>query len=225
MEWEGKWATRSATVWWMRPQWYDSHVFGKLYPNSNDAKSTRPTWTSKMIDYYAKSTPLSTQNRFPPLFSRAIPPRRNVTFTLNVDHCKGVNFLEHVQARISLTTQRRGDIMIFLTSPSGTRTCLLTERWESSSLWLFGRCSHQLFPQNSCFLLRVHDVSRSGFNDWPFMTVHQWGESPQGVWQLEINNKGRFMGKQLTTFLNGFTSRWINFKWQLFSSRQNTVWL
>lgn len=59
---------------------------------------------------------------------RPIPPKRNVTFTLKVDHCKGVNFLEHVQARITLTTQRRGDIVIYLTSPSGTRTCLLTER-------------------------------------------------------------------------------------------------
>lgn len=61
-------------------------------------------------------------------FRRPIPPRRNVTFQLNVDHCKGVNYLEHVQARISLTTQRRGDIVIYLISPSGTRTCLLTER-------------------------------------------------------------------------------------------------
>lgn len=42
---------------------------------------------------------------------------------------------------------------------------------------------------------RVHDSSRTGFNDWPFMTVHQWGESPQGVWELEIHNKGRYMGK------------------------------
>ncbi|CRL05005.1 CLUMA_CG018231, isoform A [Clunio marinus] len=102
-----------------------------------------------------------------PHLDKPIPPRRNVTFTLKVDHCKGVNFLEHVQARISLTTQRRGDIVIYLTSPSGTRTCLLTER--------------------------IHDVSRSGFNDWPFMTVHQWGESPQGIWELEIHNKGRYM--------------------------------
>lgn len=60
--------------------------------------------------------------------NRPIPPRRNVTFQLKVDHCKGVNYLEHVQARITLTTQRRGDIVIYLTSPSGTRTCLLTER-------------------------------------------------------------------------------------------------
>lgn len=40
----------------------------------------------------------------------------------------GVNYLEHVQAKITLTSQRRGDIKIFLTSPSGTRVTLLTPR-------------------------------------------------------------------------------------------------
>lgn len=42
---------------------------------------------------------------------------------------------------------------------------------------------------------RTHDVSRSGFNQWPFMSVHTWGEAPHGSWQLEIHNEGRFMGK------------------------------
>lgn len=41
---------------------------------------------------------------------------------------------------------------------------------------------------------RSHDNSRSGFNQWPFMSVHTWGESPQGPWQLEIRNEGRYMG-------------------------------
>ena len=27
-----------------------------------------------------------------------------------------------------------------------------------------------------------------GFNDWPFMTVHSWGENPVGRWTLEIHN-------------------------------------
>ncbi len=62
-------------------------------------------------------------------FYRQIPPRKNVTLQLKVEHCKGVNYLEHVQAKITLTTQRRGDIQIVLTSPSGTRTTLLTERY------------------------------------------------------------------------------------------------
>lgn len=47
---------------------------------------------------------------------------------LNVEHCQGVNFLEHVQAKITLTTQRRGVIQIFLTSPAGTKVTLLTTR-------------------------------------------------------------------------------------------------
>ena len=33
---------------------------------------------------------------------------------------------------------------------------------------------------------RVEDDSSDGFNNWPFMTVHSWGESPRGLWTLEI---------------------------------------
>uniref|UniRef100_A0AAG5CZA0 furin n=2 Tax=Anopheles atroparvus TaxID=41427 RepID=A0AAG5CZA0_ANOAO len=102
---------------------------------------------------------------------RQIPPRTKVTLQLNVEHCMGVNYLEHVQAKITLTSQRRGDIKIFLTSPSGTRVTLLTPR--------------------------SHDLSRAGFNQWPFMSVHTWGEAPHGTWQLEIHNEGRLLA-QLT---------------------------
>lgn len=42
---------------------------------------------------------------------------------------------------------------------------------------------------------RSHDNSRSGFSQWPFMSVHTWGESPHGQWLLEIRNDGRYMGK------------------------------
>lgn len=38
-------------------------------------------------------------------------------------------------------------------------------------------------------------MSRSGFSNWPFMSVHTWGEAPHGDWQLEIHNEGRYMGK------------------------------
>ncbi|XP_053671627.1 furin-like protease 1, isoforms 1/1-X/2 [Anopheles nili] len=99
---------------------------------------------------------------------KQIPPRTKVSLQLIVEHCMGVNYLEHVQAKITLTSQRRGDIKIFLTSPSGTRVTLLTNR--------------------------SHDLSRSGFNQWPFMSVHTWGEAPHGTWQLEIHNEGRLLG-------------------------------
>ena len=77
-----------------------------------------------------------------------------------------VNFLEHVQAHITLTSARRGDIQIFLTSPGGTKSTLLAKR--------------------------PHDSSRAGFHDWPFLTVFCWGEQPAGTWELEIQNDGRY---------------------------------
>lgn len=73
-----------------------------------------------------------------------------------------------VQAKITLVSQRRGDLQIMLTSPTGTRSTLLARR--------------------------PHDISRAGFDSWPFMSVHTWGEQPFGVWQLDIHNEGRYLG-------------------------------
>ncbi|CAH2267230.1 jg14701 [Pararge aegeria aegeria] len=88
---------------------------------------------------------------------------------LDVSTCPGVNYLEHIQARVSLSAARRGDLRIALTSPAGTRVTLLAPR--------------------------PHDSSRAGFSSWPFMSVHMWGEGPLGLWQLEVSNEGRYMGR------------------------------
>ncbi|XP_017079884.1 furin-like protease 1 isoform X2 [Drosophila eugracilis] len=104
-----------------------------------------------------------------PHVDKVIPPRTHITLQLTVNHCRSVNYLEHVQAKITLTSQRRGDIQLFLRSPANTSVTLLTPR--------------------------IHDNSRSGFNQWPFMSVHTWGESPRGNWQLEIHNEGRYMAQ------------------------------
>ncbi|KAB7497229.1 Neuroendocrine convertase 2 [Armadillidium nasatum] len=71
-----------------------------------------------------------------------------------------VNYLEHVQAVISLNSSRRGDVELFLTSPMGTRSMILSRR-----------------PND--------DDSRDGFTKWPFMTTHTWAENPRGSWKLE----------------------------------------
>ena len=85
---------------------------------------------------------------------------------LNTDGCIGhtshVHYLEHVQARITMTSSRRGEIRITLVSPSGTRSTLLAKR--------------------------TRDASREGFNNWAFMTTHNWGEIAKGEWTLEIEN-------------------------------------
>ena len=41
------------------------------------------------------------------------------------------------------------------------------------------------------FVFSIHFITHIynlGFNDWPFMTVHSWGENPVGRWTLEIHN-------------------------------------
>ncbi|XP_070956760.1 furin isoform X2 [Macaca nemestrina] len=70
--------------------------------------------------------------------------------------------LEHAQARLTLSYNRRGDLAIHLVSPMGTRSTLLAAR--------------------------PHDYSADGFNDWAFMTTHSWDEDPSGEWVLEIEN-------------------------------------
>jgi proprotein convertase subtilisin/kexin type 2 len=95
-----------------------------------------------------------------------------LTLTIDTDSCANkpneVNYLEHVQAFISLKSSRRGDIVIFLTSPLGTRSLLLSKRPLDSD-------------------------SQNGFHKWPFMTTHAWAEKSRGTWKLEIlfNNKNK----------------------------------
>ncbi|KAF0299211.1 Furin-like protease 1, isoforms 1/1-X/2 [Amphibalanus amphitrite] len=100
---------------------------------------------------------------------KLVPSHSKVVLTLTVNSCEGVNYMEHVQARISLDATRRGDIKIFLTSPAGTTSTLLDKR--------------------------PHDSSRAGFKEWPFMTTHNWDESPLGTWSLEVHNDGRYTGE------------------------------
>ncbi|KAM8961076.1 proprotein convertase subtilisin/kexin type 5 isoform 1-T1 [Pelodytes ibericus] len=71
-----------------------------------------------------------------------------------------VNYLEHVVVRITITHPRRGDLAIYLTSPSGTKSQLLANR--------------------------LFDHSMEGFKNWEFMTTHCWGEKAIGEWVLEI---------------------------------------
>ncbi|XP_062945847.1 proprotein convertase subtilisin/kexin type 6 isoform X3 [Cynocephalus volans] len=73
-----------------------------------------------------------------------------------------VVYLEHVVARISISHPRRGDLQIYLISPSGTKSQLLAKR--------------------------LLDLSNEGFTNWEFMTVHCWGEKAEGEWTLEVQD-------------------------------------
>nr|CAG4638316.1 EOG090X02T5 [Cyclestheria hislopi] len=94
-----------------------------------------------------------------------IPVNGSLILTLDTRSCQGtdieVNYLEHVQAVVTLNSTRRGDVEMFLTSPMGTRSMILSRR-----------------PND--------DDNRDGFTKWPFMTTHTWGEDPRGRWTLEV---------------------------------------
>ncbi|XP_031959513.1 neuroendocrine convertase 2 isoform X1 [Corvus cornix cornix] len=118
-----------------------------------------------------------------------IPPTGKLVLTLTTDACEGkenfVRYLEHVQAVITVNSTRRGDLNINMTSPMGTKSILLSWR-----------------PRD--------DDSKVGFDKWPFMTTHTWGEDPRGTWALEIGFVGsqpqRGVLKEWTLMLHGTQS-------------------
>ncbi|KAF5403317.1 proprotein convertase subtilisin/kexin type 6 [Paragonimus heterotremus] len=78
------------------------------------------------------------------------------------DPSQRVVYLEHVQAKVTVSSAQRGEIELRLTSPSGTVSKLLSKR-----------------PK---------DVDVAGFHAWPFMSVHFWGELANGTWTLTVNS-------------------------------------
>ena len=78
--------------------------------------------------------------------------------------CDTVLHLEHVQCEVTIEAKRRGDIVLQLTSPTGTVSRLLSAR--------------------------KYDAGTRSYKAWPFMTVHSWGENPAGLWTLSVLNNG-----------------------------------
>lgn len=99
-----------------------------------------------------------------PAESRQISAAHPLEIDFEVKGCEGENnvvrFLEHVQLYVTIHYTRRGALKINITSPHGTQTTLLSERDQ--------------------------DSSPDGFKNWSFMSVHNWGEDPKGLWTIKI---------------------------------------
>ena len=94
--------------------------------------------------------------------------------------------MEHVVAAITLRSNYRGAISIKLKSPKGTSSNLLRTR-----------------PLDFDSIL--------GFTEWPFMTVHNWGEDPEGTWTLTVKTAESIW--EVGDYYSGYTnsnkiSRW-----------------
>ncbi|KAK7481352.1 hypothetical protein BaRGS_00027432 [Batillaria attramentaria] len=135
-----------------------SHSFGFGLMDASAMVAMARNWTTVPPQHICEIRSLD--------HNRIVPQNGKIIVPLYTDGCEGtvnhVKYLEHVQARITMTSTRRGEIQIFLTSPSLTRSTLLAKR--------------------------TRDTSREGFNNWAFMTTHNWGEPAKGQWALEIEN-------------------------------------
>lgn len=127
--------------------------------------------------------------------NKSIEGQSSESFTLTMTECgesstlnRSVNFIEQVQVFISMTTTSRGNMEIFLHSPSNTITQLLPV------------CEHAKIIERELtrrLQVRMNDQSDQGFANWPFLTVQLWGEIPHGVWKLRVQSSGKGSGKDL----------------------------
>lgn len=77
--------------------------------------------------------------------------------------------LEHVTVRVWIEHERRGDVEVILTSPSGKESVLARPR--------------------------RYDESGTGFRGWKFMTLKHWEENPIGTWTITVKDQGSARGR------------------------------
>jgi len=155
-----------------------NHLFGFGVLDAGAMVALAKQWKSVPARYHCEAGSDNT--------IRPIPQDKSLFLTIETTACAGteteVNYLEHVQAVITVNSTRRGDVELFLRSPMGTRSLILSTR-----------------PND--------DDSRDGFTKWPFMTTHPWAEYPRGKWSLEVRFNGQRVNqgflKEWTLMLHG----------------------
>ena len=104
-----------------------------------------------------------------------------------------VRYLEHVQCRVSLKYHNRGNLrsgQLIITFSFAIIRQIIS--WRSDTLdWvltIFGRLilTSPRGTRSSLLLPRPKDKLATSFEDWPFLSVHYWGEDPTGQWTLQV---------------------------------------
>ena len=82
---------------------------------------------------------------------------------------------------------KRGDIQIELLSPSGSKSILLPYR--DNDIVPYASFPSTL-PAEILEYISLDYFLPDGYIDWPFMSVHYWGEDPRGEWTLTFRYRG-----------------------------------
>ena len=100
-------------------------------------------------------------------------------YSIKSDSCVNktshVKYLEHVQLRVNISCNNITEVTLSLRSPMGTNVGLLTA-------------------------IIVKEKARIKYENfqWTFMTVHFWGEDPEGYWILQLDTaKGQTAGADI----------------------------
>lgn len=152
-----------------------SHKFGYGLMDAGAMVGLAEQWTTVPPQHICKSRENNEDRKIEGSYGYTLATH------MDVNGCAGtineVRYLEHVQCRITLRFFPRGNLRILLTSPMGTTSTLLFER--------------------------PRDIVKSNFDDWPFLSVHFWGEKAEGRWTLQVINGGRRRVNQ-----PGILSKW-----------------
>ncbi|KAL1117733.1 hypothetical protein AAG570_004048 [Ranatra chinensis] len=139
-----------------------SHKFGYGLMDGGAMVTLAEQWTTVPPQHICKNQEVIEERAIDPTFGSVL------SVAADAGGCTGtineVRYIEHVQCKISLRFFPRGNLRLVLSSPQGTRSTLLMER--------------------------PRDVVSSNFDDWPFLSVHYWGENPVGRWTLQVVNAG-----------------------------------
>ena len=103
--------------------------------------------------------------------TRRIPSKINLNITkydLNCEANKSINSLEHVQLRLDLGHENRAVVTLDVTSPSRT-----------TSRFLYARSYDGL-------------TFKTTYSDLVVTSVHFWGESLLGEWEIDIKEDKSF---------------------------------
>merc|ERR1712045_876031 len=101
-----------------------NHLFGFGVLDAGAMVALAKQWKSVPARYHCEA---GSDNKV-----RAIPSGKSLFLSIDTTSCSGtdteVRYLEHVQAVISLNATRRGDVELYLRSPMGTRSMILSNR-------------------------------------------------------------------------------------------------
>uniref|UniRef100_A0A8D8XPL7 furin n=1 Tax=Cacopsylla melanoneura TaxID=428564 RepID=A0A8D8XPL7_9HEMI len=139
-----------------------NHNFGYGMMDGGAMVTLAEQWTNLPPQHICKSQEVNEERQIDPSYGSQLNTYMDVNACLGT--LNEVRYVEHVQCKISLRFFPRGNIRILLTSPMGTTSTLLFER--------------------------PRDVVSSNFDDWPFLSVHYFGEKVEGRWTLQIVNGG-----------------------------------